>query len=126
MKDRLPYAIIVAGYRVNKTINKEVVSMELTKKEASQILSDAIGDKCFFFSDGPVLCNLEQLGDFLQNMAIETFSFHVTAANNDFSNWVRDVLGDNELADKLTEASNQEDAAKIVKERIKLLKKKAA
>lgn len=100
--------------------------MELTKNEAAQLLSNATGDKCFFFSDGRTLCNMDELGDCLQNMSAETFALHVTAINNDFCNWVRDVLGDNELAEKLLKASNQEESAKIVKERIKLLKKKTA
>ena len=100
--------------------------MDITKKEAAQFLSNANDDKRFFCNDGHVLSNLVELGDHLQDMNAKIFSFHVTDANNDLSNWVRDVIGDNELAEKLLAAKTQEDAARIVSERIKLLKKKSA
>ena len=43
-----------------------------------------------------------------------TFSYHVHGGNNDFSNWVRDIIQDIELADDLARADNTHEAAKYV------------
>ena len=46
----------------------------------------------------------------------DSFSHHVTSANNDFSNWAGDVVRDDKLASDLKKAANAADAAKMVTE----------
>lgn len=62
------------------------------------ILDDVDGDKRFFVCDGSIIKNLKELGVVLKNMSDETFGYHVNEEKNDFSNWVKDVIGDEELA----------------------------
>ena len=54
----------------------------------------AIGDYC-----GVSVHSLEEFADALQYVCSEAIVFHFE--RGDFQNWIRDVIGDNELAKKL-------------------------
>jgi len=95
-----------------------------TKQDAARVLGDVAGDKRFFCQDGCVSNSLTELVSCLNHMTEETFSHHATSWKNDFSNWVRDVFGDEKLANDLNKVSNPAEAAKIVRERIVWLQKK--
>jgi hypothetical protein len=96
--------------------------MAVKKAEtAMKILADVDGDKRFFFQDGRVSKNLTELVDCLSNMTEEVFRHHVTSEKNDFSNWIRDVLGDESLASELNSVSNPSEASKIVMTRMAYL-----
>ena len=56
----------------------------------------AVGDYC-----GVSAHSLEEFGDALQYVCSEAIVFHFE--RGDFQNWVRDVIGDNELAKKIDE-----------------------
>jgi hypothetical protein len=57
-------------------------------------------------------------------MTEDSYNHHVTPLKNDFSNWVRDVFGDDKLANDLTRCVNRAEAAKAVRGRIAWLQKK--
>jgi hypothetical protein len=88
------------------------------KQDAARILADIDGDKRFFCQDGSVIKNLTELVDCLNQMTEEVFYYHVTSERNDFSNWVRDVLGDERLASELSNVSNPLEASKIVMDKV--------
>ena len=94
-----------------------------TKRNAAMVLADADGDKRFFCQDGCISKNLTELVDCLSHMTEEVFRYHVTSEKNDFSNWVRDVLGDVTLAIQLNSASSPSEAGRMVTERINRLKR---
>jgi hypothetical protein len=54
----------------------------------------------------------------------DSYRHHVTPLKNDFSTWVRDVFGDDKLANDLTSCTNRAEAAKTVRGRIVWLQKK--
>jgi len=95
-----------------------------TKQDAARVLADASGDKCFFCHDGCVVKNLHQLAECLANMTEDSYRHHVTPLKNDFSTWVRDVFGDDKLANDLTRCTNHAEAVKAVRDRIAWLQKK--
>lgn len=95
-----------------------------TKEDASRVLSDTSGDRCFFCHDGCVARNLYQLAECLDHITEESFRYHVTPMKNDFSNWIRDVFGDDKLANDLFTCTDRTEAAKIVNSRIAWLQKK--
>lgn len=97
-----------------------------TKKDASRVLSDAADDKLFCCRDGCILHNLIELAGCLEHMSADVFAHHVSSSNNDFSNWIRDVFRDDELAAALSKATDSDACAKLVRERIKWLKRKCA
>lgn len=68
--------------------------------------------------------NLQELETALREMEDETFSHHVSEARNDFSNWVKDVIGDDKLAGDLNRSKTKTQAAKYVDDRITWLQSK--
>jgi hypothetical protein len=88
------------------------------KLDAAKILADVADDKRFFCQDGCVIKNLTELVDCLDHMTEEVFYHHVTSDKNDFSNWIRDVLGDEKLAGELSYICTPQEATEIVKKRV--------
>ena len=88
------------------------------KQDAAVVLGGVTGQQRFYAIDGCVYSSLNEMADCLEHMTSDTFSHHVTSANNDFSNWVRDVLNDGKLASDLDKAANADDMARIVRYRI--------
>ena len=97
--------------------------MRISKKAAREYLKDVPGDKVFWCNDGRIFRNLKDLLTGLKEMSKETFNFHANKERNDFSNWIRDVIGDVKLAEDLLKAKTKSAAAKIVRMRIKALEK---
>ena len=63
--------------------------MQGSKKD----IVNAPNDKLFWVHEGPALKNLVDLRDLLRSLRDETFKFHVNELKNDFSNWIRRVIG---------------------------------
>jgi hypothetical protein len=97
----------------------------LSKSAAKAILVDVPEEKRFWCHDGRFLKNLEELGAALEQMTEETFSYHSNENKTDFSNWVRDVLGEEKLAKDLLNCTLPAQAAKSVADRVKWLKTRA-
>ena len=82
------------------------------------VLDDVHPDHKFWVVDGTTLKNMHELLSALENMAEETFSYHVNEQKNDFHNWVRDVHKDKKLAGILSKVVDKEAAASAIKRRI--------
>jgi hypothetical protein len=98
----------------------------ITKASAKKMLADVAEDKRFFCADGQALKNLKELEVALRKMSKETFHHHSNDARNDFSNWIKDVIGDDKLADALRNNGTQIEAAKTVSGRISWLKERVS
>ncbi|MBI3034391.1 hypothetical protein HYY72_04475 [Candidatus Woesearchaeota archaeon] len=98
----------------------------INTEDAKRILSDCTPDKCFWVNQGPILRNLNELSDALKGINDEQFTHHLNKDKNDFSKWVNDVFGDEELAKALSRVSTKTAAIKKINERIESLKKVAA
>ncbi len=68
----------------------------------------------FVLSNGFRLKNLQELADALRTMDYSVFENHVTTHKNDFANWVKDVMGLNDLADSMTTIKNREVMANLI------------
>lgn len=99
--------------------------VKITKKIALQWLADVPQDKQFWCADGRTLKNLSELQAALGDMSQDTFRSHANEAKNDFSNWVRDVIGDEPLANDLQKSQTQSQAAQVVADRVAQLRRKA-
>ncbi|MEM2915996.1 MAG: DUF5752 family protein [Candidatus Woesearchaeota archaeon] len=85
------------------------------KKQTNKKNTSALApEKCFYVSDGSVYATLAQLAKGLRKMHPDTYAYHANEQKNDFHNWVRDVFGEQKLAQKLLTAKNQFDSAKAV------------
>ena len=79
----------------------------VTAKEAEHILREVKGNSSFRLHMGADIKSLKELAEALDIMADKAFSHHITESRNDFSVWVRDVLGDEELARKIAQMKNK-------------------
>ncbi len=100
-------------------------SSRITKTQAKQFLARVPEDNVFWCNDGQVLRDINELRSALTAMSDQTFSYHSNGEKKDFSNWIRDVVGDEKLAQTLETAPDREQAARIVEERCILLANKA-
>ena len=84
----------------------------------TQVLGRAPEEHSFYLADGRQLHDLHELAQSFQDMADSVFHHHVNPGRNDFGNWARDVMGDQELADMLSAVKSQMDAELAVLRRI--------
>lgn len=98
--------------------------VRVTKEMAQQRLADVPQDKQFWCCDGRILNNLAELEAALREMNDDAFLYHSNDVKTDFSNWVRDVIGDDKLSRDLQRSATREQAAKSVASRIAWLRTK--
>ena len=98
--------------------------IKISKEEANRRLGDVPDGKHFWCQDGKVVKNLKGLEEALDDMGDETFHHHAGEGRNDFSNWIRDVVGDNKLANDLNKAKSRIRAGNAVAHRISFLQSK--
>lgn len=82
------------------------------KKAKKLVKCDA--EKSFYVSDGSVYSTLRELANGLKKMHPDTYAYHANERKNDFHNWVKDVFGEQKLAQKLLSAKDQLQSAKAV------------
>ena len=97
----------------------------VTKEEAKRYLCNAVPEQCFWVNNGPILKNLDELSSALPEMNNETFNHHVNNEKNDFSNWIKDVIGDGKLANEILSSKSKDSAVKKIRNRLNSLKRKA-
>jgi uncharacterized membrane protein YheB (UPF0754 family) len=98
--------------------------VKMTSLVAETMLGDVPEEKRFWCRDGRYLKNLDELKDALEQMTDEVFHYHSSEEKTDFSNWVKDVFGDEKLSRDLLKCTTQVEAAKAVTARVKWLKSK--
>jgi len=59
----------------------------------------------------------------VKTMPVGIFKHHVAPENNDFTNWINDVIGDKKLANDLKKANTKKSTIEKLKKRIQSLKK---
>ncbi len=95
-------------------------------KEAEHILRQVKDDRAFRLHMGTSIRSLKELAEALDLMADRSFAHHVTGARNDFGIWIKDVIGDDELARSVAKLQNREAILKKVDDRIEELVQKMA
>jgi len=98
--------------------------VRITKAVAEKRLGDVSEEKRFWCYDGRYLKNLQELEAALEQMTEETFRYHVNEDKSDFSNWVRDVIGDEKLSRDLKKSGTKAQSARSVAARIVSIKRK--
>jgi len=84
-------------------------------------LVDAPAEKAFWCTDGQIFKNIKDLSDGLSKMSDETFAYHSNAERHDFSNWLRDVLGEEILASRLAKPITRQEAAEVIQSGFRVL-----
>lgn len=94
------------------------------KQEAQEFLAGVPEENVFRCHDGCVMKNMKELANELNTMTDETYVYHVNKDNNDFVNWVRDIIKDDRLAKDLRDAPNRIQAARRVASRVSVLSRR--
>ena len=96
------------------------------KSDPKRILADVAPEQCFWINNGPIVRNLGQLPGAIRSMKQETFMHHVNKGKNDFSNWIKHVVGDAQLANSVSKMKTKQPMIDALNKRIKTLKKAAS
>jgi hypothetical protein len=97
----------------------------VTNEDARRFLGDVQGDRCFWVNNGHVVKNLAELAHELKEMPENIFRYHHNKEKKDFANWVREIIGDGELAEDLLKCKSKDAASKKVLARLSELHRKA-
>ena len=97
---------------------------KVNKEEAKRRLGDVPDDKRFWCHDGKIIKNLKELRKALNDMGDETFHYHWGEGRNDFSKWIREVVGDDKLAEDLSKTRSRMQASQAVSQRVSFLEHK--
>jgi len=98
--------------------------VKFTKEAVMKMLGNVPDDKVFWCLGGRVFKNLLELEAGLRKMSDNTFRYHCNETKSDFSNWIRDVIGYEALANDLRKCTTRAQAAKTVADRVAWLKTK--
>jgi hypothetical protein len=93
----IEFAVI---YTMSKRKKKGVgVEFDITVKK--KVLGEAPQEFHFVLKDGRRLKSIYDLIDSLEDMADDTFNFHVGNDKNDFSSWIKDIFEEEGLGSTL-------------------------
>ncbi|MBW2977179.1 hypothetical protein KY347_07090 [Candidatus Woesearchaeota archaeon] len=92
----------------------EAIEVSSVKK----LLSTTPEQHSFFVADGTKISSLTQLLDALEAMHEDTYRFHANENRNDFSNWVKDIFEDEQLAESLKTAGTKTEAQLLIAKRL--------
>jgi hypothetical protein len=98
--------------------------VKISKEEAKRRLGDVPNDKRFWCHDGKNIKNLRELRKALIDVSDETFHYHSGGERNDFSKWIKEVVGDEKLANELSKVRSRIQASQAVAARISFLEGK--
>ena len=98
---------------------------KVSKEMAEKLLGNVAPERCFWLSDGQALNNLSDLDKSLKGMKKEVFQHHVNKEKNDFANWIKDIVGDEELSKKAAASKTKAAVERVVKARVAELSKAA-
>lgn len=93
-----------------------------TIQEARQFLQGVDPSVAFYINGGGLVNSLEELAAALVSMEDQTYKFHANSDKNDFANWIKEIVKDQNLAKEMLRARNRTSAARKVSSRIQLLK----
>jgi hypothetical protein len=97
---------------------KKVKLQIKTNRQNSKVWEKVPAEYVFWCHDGSIFTDLNELVEGLKTMSDEIFAYHSNLEKHDFSNWVRDVIRYEELADDLAWATSRLQAAECVAARL--------
>lgn len=97
---------------------KKVKLQTKRDRQNSKLLEKVSAGYVFYCHDGIIFTDINELAAGLATMSDETFAYHSNPEKQDFSNWVRDVVGDEQLANNLAWSTSREQAVEYVVARI--------
>jgi hypothetical protein len=74
--------------------------------------------RAYWFHMHLVAHNMQEFAQGLGEISNDVFMFHVSGQKNDLARWVREVIGDSELAALLDNVRSKEEAAALTRARV--------
>ena len=96
-----------------KKIQDKIEELKPLLKKIS-FYKDAPVGKYFKSKEGVIAKNVFELLNLLKITDESVFKHHATEKRNDFALWIKDVIGDKELAAKLNKASSRKEMISIL------------
>ncbi|MDR0646698.1 MAG: hypothetical protein LBG46_07160, partial [Elusimicrobiota bacterium] len=90
-----------------------------TLSKAKQTSYEAQGDKRFYFCNGQIVSNLNELPGVLRSIDDGTYGYHVNSAKNDISTWVSNVFLKGDLSLKISRAKNRSNMADVIEKALR-------
>jgi chromosome segregation ATPase len=91
---------------------------KLSSKDVKIVLSNVEPEHYFKAKNGNVVKNLVELAEAIELMDKATFDHHISDGRNDFASWVKDIIGDSELAALLKKLNSKEKMIIAIEERL--------
>lgn len=116
---------VVTSYRTHRSTAHSVLSRmrrreEMAKKKEHRKstktesqkpkAAELPPEKYFVLQDGTAIKSVSDLAMMMDNISDDNYNFHVTEEKNDFSNWIRDVFNDHELAESLLSVKDKKES----------------
>ena len=102
------------------------MSVDVSRESAEYYLRNVEPKwKGFWLHMHLVAFNLEEFAAGLASISDEIFAYHVNPPKKDLAKWVREVVGDAELAQALDGVRTKEEVARLVRLRVEDLKRAA-
>jgi hypothetical protein len=98
--------------------------VKITGDVARRRLGNVPDERMFVCYRGRLVRNLKELAVVLGDDGHEIYTHHCADGKNDFSQWVRYVIGDEKLAQDLDMTTNLDQALKLILARIDFLENK--
>ena len=73
----------------------------------------------FWLSDGRIIKSAKELAEACKDMSEEVFASHANNDKNDFADWVRDIIKDQDLAYSVRKALDKNELYRAIKQRLK-------
>jgi len=96
----------------------------ILKQDAERLLANVPEEHVFWSCYGRLINSMRELKEALEEMLDDAYTYHARQEKNDFSEWMRYVVGDQKLARDLEKSQNRTQAANKVAERIDFLSAK--
>ena len=101
-----------SSYRKSVPSHKRSFSAQAVSRIAR--LAFTTQEHPFILCSGEIIYSLDELAEQLVSMPDAVFSHHVSKQKNDFSTWVRQVLGAPELANRMLSAKSISDLIAVL------------
>lgn len=92
--------------------------------QAHKFLQEKYGKQQFKLHLGTRIKSLEELAELLDIMSEESFHHHIGKGKNDFASWIRNSVGDVELARFIQKVTSRKEMAERIRKRLEYLQAK--
>jgi hypothetical protein len=100
-----------------KPAKNEVKISDEKKAENKKYLERVTENVVFWCHDGQVFRDMLDLLNGMDNMSDETFAYHLNDVKNDFSCWIIEIIGDEQLGQDLKKVKTRGEAKDKIKMR---------